>query len=1067
MEHALIRPERVRKREERCKQIDKTKPAEKDKKRSLKSDRRQFRYHISKKNERKLSFLWLLGICCCFIYTSSILPIWTSQQEKTKLSFFVEGYSKYYLEDEYCEEKLDIGTWIMGKRAKPSSYDVDNLFTVRRYSTGQKITNGEVYEAGDYYKITYLGRGQHVFEIKGGELTDSYGKSDGCDFRRSVSTTTYLAMPMGTNLPDIELWCGHTNYKGTVEISEKFVLKSPEPSLKNELDLNIGEDDVGEIDSKTIRGEDEDIIQKNSESVEEQNLNNFIESPDQSIVKDRVAPSLKGGQKATINVNSNSDWSGTFEMEDNVKMSWSADVPSGDTTPDKITIQLEGKPSGWVSIGIIEGESNQMYSSDNPRNVLIFPDSNNEPNMYYIGGNSASSMTQLTSSSTELENTWGIDILAMENSNEKVSVTFTIDGSKSSQNLLNISGANKIIYASATSAYPAYHSNRGTGTVQWSTGSSIETNDQKSILQVLTSASPLWYYLFFVLCAVLLWISRESDLRDYFIHTRVGTNHIYCKSQGEPKSILESLDSNSILKEIGTLHLGEILFLFGWIILEGFYLIAGIWTDTVKDYMTLNHSCISRFGLLALFNVGLTLLPVTKQSLWLYLYGIPFERAIKFHRMVASASLMCMVGHIISISTIIPFGSLWFDSNPYDGGEYTTLYGLLAFICFLLPSLFAYESLRRSMYEVFKYIHYIIFIGVFYIFLHIPAKLAAAYLAPPLILYFIDILARLHKRRNNLNIEAVTLINSETIAIKASNDDSKLSCAPGKYFYLNIPKISNIQWHPISLAATSLDSDSFDLEFIIKSVGHASEWTTDLIHQNGSGKSSDLIMNVEGPYGDIKVDVSRYEKLIFVAGGIGITPISSLLKYIARLSNTERQHIKLIKLVWVVKGVDGLLLMSYFADFFRQIEQGIQRQDGIMQNFEAVEERDTNIELKVIKGADKTESADGKRLTLLDVDQFITGNIDEEVGAKYKGVDYTFGRPPLEKIFSNIRERDSKEEENAPLIIGNGGTQYNGQGKEIKKTVGVVACGPGTLVNDVRSLCDDNKFHFHEEIFHW
>ena len=80
-------------------------------------------------------------------------------------------------------------------------------------------------------------------------------------------------------------------------------------------------------------------------------------------------------------------------------------------------------------MGLIEGDSDDMYSSTNARNVLIYPDDTSyKANMYYIGsGKSVSSLNKLTDSLADMENDWGIDVLAMEDSSEKVSITFTID----------------------------------------------------------------------------------------------------------------------------------------------------------------------------------------------------------------------------------------------------------------------------------------------------------------------------------------------------------------------------------------------------------------------------------------------------------------------------------------------------------------------------------------------------------------------------------------------------------------------------------------------------------------
>ena len=153
---------------------------------------------------------------------------------------WITGYSKYFLEDEWCSVNLDTNVEIMGQKTIRSTESIDNIFTVE--SKDRQIENGSLYEEGGLYTITYLGKGQHVFEIKGARWTE---KSDtnlrfvkdpfkNCEQRRSVSTIVELALPIGGDLPDIEIWCGYVAYYGKVLISDIFYLTSPSSEPQNE-----------------------------------------------------------------------------------------------------------------------------------------------------------------------------------------------------------------------------------------------------------------------------------------------------------------------------------------------------------------------------------------------------------------------------------------------------------------------------------------------------------------------------------------------------------------------------------------------------------------------------------------------------------------------------------------------------------------------------------------------------------------------------------------------------------------------------------------------------------------
>lgn len=152
------------------------------------------------------------------------------------LGFFLDwsvGYSKYFLEEEWCSVTLDTNVEIMGQKTIKSTESIENIFVIE--SNGQKIMNGSLYEEGGFYTITYLGKGQHVFEIKGARWSEKSDKNlrfvkdtfKHCEQRRSVSTIVELALPIGEDLPDIEIWCGYVAHYGKVMISDTFYLTSP------------------------------------------------------------------------------------------------------------------------------------------------------------------------------------------------------------------------------------------------------------------------------------------------------------------------------------------------------------------------------------------------------------------------------------------------------------------------------------------------------------------------------------------------------------------------------------------------------------------------------------------------------------------------------------------------------------------------------------------------------------------------------------------------------------------------------------------------------------------------
>jgi ferredoxin-NADP reductase len=84
---------------------------------------------------------------------------------------------------------------------------------------------------------------------------------------------------------------------------------------------------------------------------------------------------------------------------------------------------------------------------------------------------------------------------------------------------------------------------------------------------------------------------------------------------------------------------------------------------------------------------------------------------------------------------------------------------------------------------------------------------------------------------------------------------------------------------------------------------------------------NNLVVNIDGPYG-LPIQTSRYRNLLLIAGGIGITPIHAIYKYILQCTmGADRwsyAHIKKIRLLWVCRTVGDVAVMD---ESFREIQR--------------------------------------------------------------------------------------------------------------------------------------------------
>lgn len=110
--------------------------------------------------------------------------------------------------------------------------------------------------------------------------------------------------------------------------------------------------------------------------------------------------------------------------------------------------------------------------------------------------------------------------------------------------------------------------------------------------------------------------------------------------------------------------------------------------------------------------------------------------------------------------------------------------------------------------------------------------------------------------------------DSTRLVLEADGHDG-LAFLPGQYAWLTLGDSPHaLQQHPFSMASSPTDPGR--VEFIAKQVGDFTESLPDV----APGTRAFL----EGPYGIFSMDVDAARRAVFVAGGIGITPILSMLR---------------------------------------------------------------------------------------------------------------------------------------------------------------------------------------------
>lgn len=117
--------------------------------------------------------------------------------------------------------------------------------------------------------------------------------------------------------------------------------------------------------------------------------------------------------------------------------------------------------------------------------------------------------------------------------------------------------------------------------------------------------------------------------------------------------------------------------------------------------------------------------------------------------------------------------------------------------------------------------------------------------------------------------------------------EKQVSFLPGQYFYFTLPKLN----FPDPRGATrhfTISSSPTEAEYL--------QFSTRMREESGYKKTLDSLpigaeIESEGPNGTFIFDPQESEPHVFLAGGIGITPFRSMIKYVADKKRVNQIHL--------------------------------------------------------------------------------------------------------------------------------------------------------------------------------
>lgn len=276
----------------------------------------------------------------------------------------------------------------------------------------------------------------------------------------------------------------------------------------------------------------------------------------------------------------------------------------------------------------------------------------------------------------------------------------------------------------------------------------------------------------------------------------------------------------------------------------------------------------------------------------------------------------------------------------------------------------------------------------------------------------------------------------------------KTTTRAGQYIFLNCPEISYWQWHPFTL--TSAPEEDY-ISVHIRCVGDFTTAFAEALgcdfsknkakEKNENGSPGPMVLPpatnrvlprvmVDGPFGSASEDVFKFEVVMLVGGGIGVTPFASVLKSIwyklnfpAANKQGSRNRLQKVYFFWVCRDFDSF-------EWFKSL-------------LSAIEDQDT-------EGRVELHTYITQKLKDDDINNIIVSDVGGQRDAITQLRSPThFGRPNWDRIFNSVREKHPATD------------------------VGVFFCGPGPLGHTLHLQCNkwtggtdnDTRFFWGKENF--
>jgi predicted ferric reductase len=288
---------------------------------------------------------------------------------------------------------------------------------------------------------------------------------------------------------------------------------------------------------------------------------------------------------------------------------------------------------------------------------------------------------------------------------------------------------------------------------------------------------------------------------------------------------------------------------------------------------------------------------------------VTFDQALIYHRFIGRLTVIVSLVHSV----------MHYDRIINATTDKITLTGLIALGFGVVIFVTSLNYVRRKLFNVFFWSHFA-FVG-FIVCVYLHAVGARPFIWASVACYGIDKLLGLvwtQLPRRTVKFEKVGERTAHVQFHKTPLMNLLGRYKVGQYVFVNFPELSLHEWHPFSVA--SAPGDAF-VDLYIRALGNHTKKIVEY-SESCSAENKQALIRCDGPYGDLSFNYRRYGNLLLVGGGIGITPIISVLKDIfgdgsGLKANKPRHCIKNVTLVWIMPRASEADLFLEMLNQFR------------------------------------------------------------------------------------------------------------------------------------------------------